>query len=110
MKKQKSAVAKFAIDGALTIRNIDGALQELRGLVEKNTAIEIDATRATEVDVTAIQLVLAARASARKAGKTLTMAQPIPEPVRAVLAQGGFFAQGGQDTDRASFWLGKAGM
>ena len=97
---------KFIIEGALTIRTADSALQRLRDLLEQHAAIEIDTSRASELDVSGIQLILAARASAGNAGKTLTVAQPLSEAVHAALVQGGFLDAGGAGDATQSFWLG----
>jgi ABC-type transporter Mla MlaB component len=99
---------RFAIDGALTIRTTAETAPALRKQLNKRQAkVELDVSSVTEIDVSGIQLLLAARASALKAGKTLTIAQPLPEPVRVVLQQGGFLAAEGGTDMSDSFWLGK---
>jgi ABC-type transporter Mla MlaB component len=101
---------KFIVEGALTIRTADAALQRLRDLLEQHSAIEIDTSRVGELDVSGIQLILAACASAGNAGKTITIAQPLSEAVHAVLVQGGFLDAGDAGGATQSFWLGgKAG-
>jgi hypothetical protein len=104
MNGDSSASARFVVEGSLTIRNIEESCRKLRDLIEGHAAIEVDASRATEVDVSGIQLVLAARASARKAGKSLTVATPLSRAFHDALAQGGFLAAG----ESNSFWPGEA--
>lgn len=103
MSGDTKASGRLAIDGALTIRTAGEATQRLRKHFKRHAKIEIDAAGVTEIDVSGIQLLLAVRASALKAGKALTVAQPLPEPLRAALQQGGFLAADGGE----SFWLGK---
>lgn len=108
MSGDTKASGRFSIDGGLTIRTVAEAVPGLRKQLNKRHAtLELDVSGVTEIDVSGIQLLLAARASAIKAGKTLTVAQPLPEPVRAVLLQGGFLAAGGGADKGNSFWLGK---
>ena len=68
-------------------------------------AVEIDCRGATEVDVSLIQLILAARASARQAGRSLTLAQPADGKLREALQRGGFIAAADQTTADQAFWL-----
>src|SRR5262245_45560921 len=108
MSGDTKASGRFAIDGALTIRTTADAVPRLRKQLSKRQAkLELDVSGVTEIDVSGIQLLLATRASALTAGKTLTIAQPLPETVRAVLQQGGFLAAEGGADKGDSFWLGK---
>ena len=108
MSGDTKASGRFSIDGALTIRTVAEAVPGLRKQLSKRQAkLELDVSGATEIDISGIQLLLAARASALKAGKTLTVIQPLPETVRAVLQQGGFLAAEGGTDKGDSFWLGK---
>jgi anti-sigma B factor antagonist len=104
MGDDAGAPGKFAIDGALTIRTADAALQRLRALLEQHGAVAIDTSRVTELDVSGIQLILASRATARKSGKAFSVAQPLSAAAHAALLQGGFLGAG--DAGKPSFWLG----
>lgn len=105
MGDSAAACGKFIIEGALTIRTAETALQRMRDLLERHAAIEIDTSHVGELDVSGIQLILAARATARESGKAFTVAQPLSAAAHAALLQGGFLGAG--DAGKPSFWLGR---
>jgi len=80
------------LDGALTVRSIDPARASLAAVLAQHDVVTIDCTAATEIDLSLVQLLLAARASALHAGKTLRLTTPAEGPLRAALDRGGFLA------------------
>jgi ABC-type transporter Mla MlaB component len=96
---------RLGIDGALTLRTADEILQRLRSRLEGQQRLEIDLSGTTEIDVSGIQLILSARATARAAGKVVTVVQPLSAAAHAALQQGGFLPAGEADR-KISFWLG----
>lgn len=80
------------IDGALTIRNAEDVHAKLLKMLSGAGDLVIDVSDADEVDVSFVQLVLAARRSAREQGRALSLAAPAAGPLREVLVRGGFAA------------------
>ncbi len=106
--KTKSAieVERFVLDGSLTLRTIETTRAQLLEMMQRHASLEIDCSAATEIDLSFIQLLLAARASAQSAGKTLALAQPAAGTLRDALERGGFLgAVPGQATADEAFWL-----
>lgn len=58
--------------------------------LQSGNAVRIAAASVTDLDVTAYQLLWAARQQARQAGAAFTLDAEIPEPVRMTLAEMGF--------------------
>ena len=101
---------RFVLEGAQTIRTIDAVRNELLEVMARHRDIVIDCSATTDVDVSLVQLLLAARLSAARNGQLLSLSRPIGEALRATLQRGGFLSgdpsrQGGD----AAFWLGEEG-
>lgn len=94
---------ELSLSGDLTIRSITDIrarmVEAFRGHDVVSTKIADDAI----VDLTLIQLMESARASARDAGKRFSLAAPATGPLRETLERGGFLA--GLDDVRREFWL-----
>ncbi|HYD68925.1 STAS domain-containing protein [Azospirillum sp.] len=78
--------------GALTIRNAESIHEKFLELLSRTGDLVVDASDAEEVDVSFVQLLLAARRSAREQGRALSLAAPAAGPLREVLVRGGFAA------------------
>ena len=105
MARKKSDVGRVVLEGALTMRAAEATYAKLLEAANQ-PAVEIDCSGATEVDVSLIQLILAARASARQTGRSLTLAQPADGKLREALQRGGFLAAAAdQATADQAFWL-----
>ena len=102
MDESQSKPECVILDGGLTIRSIDGTRSRLAAALSEHMAVEIDCSAAVEVDLSLIQLLIAARRSASEAGKRLALAQPADGALRAALTQGGFLPAKEAD---AAFWL-----
>jgi hypothetical protein len=105
MPQDTTANVQLVLDGALTMRTIETIRATLNAAIEppSGTApaeiapaeiapsgITIDCSAATEIDLTFIQLLVAARISARTAGLTINFA-PCPDGVLLeTLTRGGF--------------------
>ena len=106
--KTKNAVnyERLVLDGALTLRNVDTIRENLLETVQQHQALEIDCSAATEIDLSFVQLVLAARASALSAGKMVALAHPASGMLRDVLQRGGLLGVGPDPaTEDETFWL-----
>jgi ABC-type transporter Mla MlaB component len=102
----QATTALLALDGAQTVRTIDAAHRDLVAALAEHATVTVDCSAVTEVDLSLIQLLLAARASARLAGKTLGLTAPANAALRAALVQGGLLAgEPGATGPEAEFWL-----
>jgi len=90
----------IGFSGAATIRHADEIAERLRQAFASSDRIEIDCTQVTEVDVTFLQLLIAAVKSAEASGKVLSLSAP----VRGALLEA-VSVCGVQDGPRAQFWL-----
>jgi len=96
--------ARVQLDGALTVRTIASVRAKLLAALVDHPAVLVDCGAVESVDLTLIQLLLAARLSARKGGKPFSLAAPANGALRAALEQGGFLPPTGADP----FWSGAA--
>ena len=103
--RSKSPVCRFDLDGAQTVRNIQLAHARLIAALAEHQVIEIHCDAVTELDLSLIQLVIAAKRSADKAGKSLTLAAPAAGKLRAALERAGFLAAALRDSGGEAFWL-----
>jgi len=97
-------MASLPLDGPLTVRTIKTVHDTLLKALAGNHAVQVDCTAADSVDLSFIQLLLAARRSAHEAGKQLTLAAPASGALLAALEQGGFLPHARPDP----FWSGAA--
>jgi len=95
-----TASVPIALDGPLTIRTIADVRAALLEALAGHPAVQLDCTGAESVDLSFIQVVLAARLSAAQAGRQLALAAPADGALRAALEQGGLAAD--------PFWSGGA--
>jgi hypothetical protein len=100
MPQETDANVQLILDGALTMRTVETvratlrtALESLSGATSTGlapTGFDIDCSAATEIDLTFIQLLIAARLSTGAAGRRLSLA-PGPNGVLLdTLTRGGF--------------------
>jgi hypothetical protein len=100
MPQETAANVHLVFDGALTMRTVETVQATLRAAIgapsgatpadPAPTGIAIDCSAATEIDLTFIQLLIAARVSTSAAGRRLGLA-PCPEGVLLdTLTRGGF--------------------
>jgi len=111
MPRKKSELGRLVLKGELTIRTIEATHAELRDLIEQHAGVELDVAAATLVDVSFIQLALAARCSAEAAGKTIVWATPAAGALRDALVRGGFLGSvAGHGSVAETWWLATARM
>jgi ABC-type transporter Mla MlaB component len=96
----------LVLNGALTVRNVVAVHSKILNALQNHAIVEIDCDAATEIDLSFIQLLLAARKSAASRGKSLSLARPASGGLRDALARGGLLpAVEGVPGDDAAFWL-----
>ena len=106
MTGPQSTAACLVLDGVQTVRTIYAAYRNLTAALAEHATVTVDCSAASEVDLSLIQLLLAAHASAQRAGKTVALAAPAGGMLQAALMQGGFLPEGATATGPdAAFWL-----
>lgn len=75
---------------SLTVRTINTFSDDVRARLRDLGSVKIDISPCTELDISAVQLIEAARVHAAKAGKSLTLLEPARGPLRDLLARAGF--------------------
>jgi anti-anti-sigma regulatory factor len=98
----EQAAASVVLEGMLTIRTAEDIHTKLIDALARNTAVVIDCSAAESIDLSFIQLLLAARRSAETAGHTFALAAPASGVLAAALTQGGFLPS------NDPFWTGGA--
>ncbi len=89
---------RLVLEGALTVRTIEGVHATLReaieppldGLDSVAANLSIDCSAATEIDLAFVQLLIAARISARPRGKSVGLATCPDGVLLDTLTRGGF--------------------
>ena len=97
--------ADLVLSGSMTLQCADDIHARLLERAGEPT-LEIDCSGVTEADLSLVQLILAARVSAQRAGRTVRLAHPASGILLQVLEQGGFLQPGGdRPTQDQAFWL-----
>lgn len=98
-----------SFDGEQTVRTVGDAARRLRAALAEGGAVEIDCSGIAEADLCFVQLLLAARKTARRSGQALTLARPVQGALQACLRAGGLLhdrLDGSGATD-SRFWMKK---
>jgi hypothetical protein len=99
-------IGRLVLDGNRTIRSAELTYAQLSEMTARHAVVEIDCGAAQDADLSLVQLILAARMSAQRAGKTVVLARPASGALLDVLQRGGFLSA---VTDKATadqaFWL-----
>jgi hypothetical protein len=91
----------------LTLRGVASVHARLTAALEQYAMVTVDCSAAIEVDLSVIQLLLAAHRAARRAGNTLCLAGADNAPLHAALWRGGFIStEPDSPGPDAAFWLG----
>lgn len=96
--------ARLVLERSVTVRNIDGLHANLLAVLAQQNGVIVDCAALEETDASLIQLLLAARRTARESGKDLSLAAPATGALHATLCQGGFLAGAAADSD--GLWFG----
>ena len=101
---------RLVLTGAVTLQSAEAIHAQILEAAGQ-AVMEIDCSGATEVDLSLIQLILAARVSAQKSGRTVTLTQPAAGALLETLQRGGFLgAAADQPHSDQGFWLQATGM
>jgi ABC-type transporter Mla MlaB component len=102
---RKASIHRCALDGDLTVRSAARIQGQLVDLLDRHRAIELDCAGATDIDLSFVQLVLAARKSADAIGASLTLSHPAGAVLHDAVTRAGILTC---DAERA-FWLNTTG-
>jgi ABC-type transporter Mla MlaB component len=80
------------LEGSLTLPRVQAAHAALATALKQASAVEVDCANATDVDVSFIQLLLAARRSSIDQGKSFALAAPAAGALLNALERGGFLS------------------
>ena len=106
MTQEVTTVGRLVLDGALTMRSIEALCATLRERVAQGADVAIDCTAAAEVDLSFIQLLVAARASALQADKTVTLSARPDGALLNALTRAGFRVTHEEQTGEVeAFWF-----
>jgi ABC-type transporter Mla MlaB component len=94
--------AVVAFSGPLVVRTAKATHEALCAAFKAPGAVELNLTEVSEVDLSFVQIVEAARRSAAAAGREIRLSNPAEGALRDVLDLGGFLAPG--DAARLAFW------
>jgi ABC-type transporter Mla MlaB component len=103
-KADEAKPGRLILDGELTIRTITSVHHRLRASLEASDSVELELGGAGPIDVSFVQLALAARRSAEAAGKRVVWAKPAAGPLRDVLIRGGFVSPVAGHASAAEAW------
>ena len=98
----------FCLPNNLTVRTITAVQQEMLEFLKSNTSATIEFTEDTQVDLSLVQLLEAARVYAGTTGKNIKLARPAQGPVLDILKRSGFLE--GMAADDMKFWLHEGGI
>jgi len=87
--------AIIGLEGALGVREAKSTKQRLEQAIAASTAIEIDVSNLSGIDIATLQLLISARRSAEKLGKTLTISGE-SKIFEEFLVQSGLMPPGGE--------------
>ena len=94
---------RIGFDTDLTIRNAAAIKAALAKRFEKDRDVSLVLNPDAAVDLSFIQLITAARLSARTSGGELALAEPASPILRGVLSRAGFIE--GASAEDLKFWL-----
>ena len=96
---------RVALSAALTVRNAGDICATLLEAIRQRDVVSIDCSAAAGVDVSFIQLLVAARNSAAKQGKLLGLTTRPDGVLLDALIRGGFRVRASDPAGSSSFWF-----
>ena len=101
---------QIALSGTVGLRDITGLAQQLREQLTAARTLLIDCTAVTEIDLSAVQVFVAAHKSAVASGRSLALRAPADGPLCRLLKAAGFMgADGTPLTPEGQLWIGAGG-
>ncbi len=95
------------LSGSLTIRDAGATLDRLKTALAGASSLTIDCSALTGADLSLVQLLAAAKASALAEGKSLRLVVPAGGALQTLLQQSGFLSPDGKPkAPHDNFWAG----
>ncbi|MBS0252995.1 MAG: hypothetical protein JSR78_18205 [Proteobacteria bacterium] len=91
------------LSGLLTIRTISNAKDAIIKSIDESEALDLVISDESDVDITGIQLIIAAQLYAQGASKRLSLAAPISGRALNLMDRAGLFAE--MSVENRQFWL-----
>ena len=96
---------RLVLVGALTVRDAPAICARLRETIGQHKTVSIDCSSAREIDLSFIQLLVAARTGASSTGRSVTLAGPPGGALLHTLTRGGFRVVQEDAPGAAAFWF-----
>jgi ABC-type transporter Mla MlaB component len=112
MTEDQPADGHLIFEGALTMRSVTSNLSRLKQAVAQHDITVVDCHGADEIDLTFVQLLVAARKTAERSTKKITLSGPPNGTLFETLTRAGFVIH--PDSPHAgapkpeTFWFGEA--
>jgi ABC-type transporter Mla MlaB component len=110
MMQEVPVEGRLILTGEISLQSIESIHAKLLEMAGQ-PVVEIDCGGVTEADLSLVQLILAARSSAQKSARAITLAHPAAGALLETLRRGGLIKAGSDQltADRA-FWTQAVGM
>jgi ABC-type transporter Mla MlaB component len=109
MTLDAATTGRLALDGALTIRTAEAVSAKLLDAVNQHSSLSVDCSDVTEVDLSFIQLLIAARVSAQSLQKSVVLGGRPEGALLDTLTRGGYRVAEEAQQGKAVFWFSGAG-
>jgi len=109
IKEKKTDRGRLVLEGDLTLGGIRQLHEELMSSLKKVKHLDVTIDGARETDLSFLQLLCSAHRTAVKMGKSLSLAEDLPESFLQTMKNNGYSRQGGcsLDVDKSCLWTGK---
>lgn len=97
----------FFLSETVTLRNICESREYILNKILNYNHVNIDIEKCTDIDLSGLQLIEAARIHAAASGKAISLSNPANPAVEAVLARAGFTER--MSPEDRHFWFHKEG-
>jgi ABC-type transporter Mla MlaB component len=110
MSQEIPVEGRLVLSGEITLQSIDAIHARLLEMAGQ-PVVEIDCSGVTEADLSLVQLILAARASAQESRRSIVLTRPAAGALRDALQRGGFLGVvAGKPNPDQAFWTQTVGM
>jgi ABC-type transporter Mla MlaB component len=108
MSRNVSIEGRLNLAGEITLQSVEAIHSRLLEMAGE-PVVEIDCDGVTGADLSLVQLILAARSSAQRSARTVTLVHPAAGALLETLQRGGFLSADQPNADQA-FWTQAVGM
>lgn len=98
-------VHKIKLGGELGLRDADELREQLLDALHAHTSVEIDANKLTAIDMSIVQILIAADKMAKGGGRTFWISAQAEGPLASAISRAGLLSRSGQAPFQVS-WQG----